>query len=161
MTALKSIPIRECKVYRSWSEAPDGAILQLRKGSLESPRLFLKCKIQNGNGSLLPSVVSLEGESGCWLWSGLRSDAAALDVSDYFEIHIEDPAPSPRAESEPIGGVFAHDVGAIFILVGAGQMRGYLCVRPAEKYALGIIYDPLNPANIFDVGRAIVKPIDR
>jgi hypothetical protein len=161
MLRLESITLRDCKVYRQWREAPDGTILQVQMNPNDVPIVVLKCHIPNPDHALTSCVVSLESGDDFCRWRGLRSDAAALELSSDFEIYVEHLAPSNRAESEDIGTLLAHDDGSSFILVGSGETRGYVCVKLSDKHQLGHIYFRIDPENLFDVGRANLKPIDR
>src|SRR5208282_2259748 len=96
MMRLESIALRDCKVYRDWKNAPDGANLQIRTVSMRIPIIVLKCQIIGPQGNYLPCIVHLEGNQFAH-WISLR-DAGALDVSDHFEIHAVNPEPSPLTE---------------------------------------------------------------
>ena len=161
MISLESIALRDCKVYRQWREAPDGTILQVQINQNDVPIVVLKCHIPNPDHALTSGVIVLESGDDFCRWRSLRSDAAALKLSNYFEIYVEQLAPSNRAELEEIGTLFAHDDGSFFILVGSGETRGYVCVKLSDKHQLGHIYFRIDPENLFDVGRANLKPIDR
>src|SRR5208282_6779796 len=83
MMRLESIALRDCKVYRDWKNAPDGAILQIRTVSMRIPIIVLKCQIIGPQGNYLPCIVHLEGNQFAHCIS-LR-DAGALDVSGHFD----------------------------------------------------------------------------
>jgi hypothetical protein len=160
VTKLKSISIDDCKVYRNWKDAPDGAFLQVKRNTAEDAIVVLKCKLSIDRKVPLPSIVTLDDGPRFCFWEGLSSDAAALDVSEHFKLYVENPVLSSMTYSEVVGTVFAHDGGALFVLVGRGEMRAYLCVRPSDEFALGIVYDQIDPTNIFTVGTVNFKPVD-
>ena|SRR5260370_26539953 len=158
MPQLDFLPIRDHKFYRNWSKAPDGAILQALRAANEPLTTVMKCKIPSQvAGGLTDCVVMLEGQY-IYCWQLLRSDAAALDVTEYFELGVTNPMPSATITNENPGVLVAHDDGATFLRVHNGDLKGFACVREAGQYKLGHIYFELNPNNFADVGQVAVRP---
>jgi hypothetical protein len=85
----------------------------------------MKVETETGIEGRPPRIVHLEGEE-FGFWSGLRSDAVAIDLSGQLEIHVTDLRPGALTEPEQVGFIYAHKDGAFF-LCGPGH-GGRVCL---------------------------------
>jgi hypothetical protein len=160
MSPLETIALRDCKVYRRWIDAPDGTFLQVRPRPEEQSTVIFKCQAQIAGKIYKPCIVALNSDN-FGRMGNLREQAWALDVSSDFEFCLKDQIPSSRSEMDMVGSMFAHDDGAFFMLVGAERQTGYACIRTSETFALGRIYYTVSNADVYEVGKLTLNPVNR
>jgi hypothetical protein len=115
----------------------------------------MKVETETGIEGRPPRIVHLEGEE-FGFWSGLRSDAVAIDLSGQLEIHVTDLRPGALTEPEQVGFIYAHKDGAFFPCAGRGTKVGYVCVRECKLHSLGKLFFAIDAADLCEIGKAIL-----
>jgi hypothetical protein len=163
MSHVSSIALRNCRIYANWKEAPNGMLVQLIEQlsdtATSEPIVGMKGQMELREGQLL-EIFFVLSQANIGEWKSMN-DMPAVDVSSGLEIYIDDPTPRPISSAELPGAVYVHKNGSVFMWVFNREVEGFACIRGSDEFLTGMFYHEVDYYQLFEVGRATLKPTER